>query len=245
MTSAPLPPYGSSDPSVAAFVVLPAVMAALFVAAVWQAWRVTGASAGAARRAAWIAALAIAGWMAVTWALAASGIFLDFTTTPPAFAFLVISILAIAGAVGLGPAGRRLATAIPLWMLVAAQAFRLPLELAMHRMYERGIMPEPMSYSGRNWDIVTGATAVLVAWLLASRRASRGLALAWNVLGTLLLVNIVVVAILATPRFQYFGPDQVNIWVMHPPFVWLPAVLVLAAILGHLLVFRALAVGGT
>jgi hypothetical protein len=61
----------------------------------------------------------------------------------------------------------------------------------------------------------------------------------WNVVGLALLINVVTVAILATPRFQYFGPDQINVWVMYPPFVWLPAVLVLAALLGHIVVFRA------
>ena len=54
----------------------------------------------------------------------------------------------------------RPANHVPLWILVAVQGFRLPLELAMHRLYERGIMPEQMSYSGRNFDIVTGATAL-------------------------------------------------------------------------------------
>lgn len=241
MTPAALPPYALDDPAVAAFIVLPALVGGLFIAAVWRAWRTTGADARAARRAAGMAALGTAAWMAIALWLAASGVFLDFTSTPPPFAFLLIAILAIAGAIGFGPAGRRLASGIPLWMLVGSQGFRLPLELAMHAMYERGIMPESMSYSGRNWDIVTGASAIVVAWLLASGRAGRGLAVAWNALGLLLLANIVVVAILATPRFQHFGPDHLNVWVMHPPFVWLPAVLVLAAILGHVLVFRALA----
>ena len=49
-----------------------------------------------------------------------------------------------------------------------------------------------------------------------------------------------VIAILGTPRFEYFGPGHLNVWVMQPPFVWLPAVMVLAALAGHLLVFRAL-----
>ena len=54
-----------------------------------------------------------------------------------------------------------------------------------------------------------------------------------------LLVNVVTVAILSTPRFRYFGDDQLNVWVTYPHrFVWLPAVMVLAALAGHLLVFR-------
>ena len=67
---------------------------------------------------------------------------------------------------------------------------------------------------------------------------------AWNVGGLILLVNIVAVAILSTPTFAAFGPDRLNVFVFYPPFVWLPAVLVLAALAGHLIVFRALALAG-
>jgi hypothetical protein len=62
---------------------------------------------------------------------------------------------------------------------------------------------------------------------------------AWNVMGLVLLANVVIVAILATPRFAYFGEDNLNVWVTYPPFVWLPAVMVLAALAGHLVIFRA------
>ncbi len=62
---------------------------------------------------------------------------------------------------------------------------------------------------------------------------------AWNVLGLLLLVNVVVVAILGTPPVRYFGEQHLNVWVTYPPFVWLPAVMVLAALAGHLVIFRA------
>jgi hypothetical protein len=69
--------------------------------------------------------------------------------------------------------------------------------------------------------------------------AGRRLVLAWNIMGLALLVNIVVVAILSTPRFAAFGPDRLNTFVTYPPFVWLPTVLVLAALAGHLIIFRA------
>ncbi len=136
--------------------------------------------------------------------------------------------------------GTRIVATIPLWVLVLVQAFRLPLELAMHDMYERGIMPVQMSYSGLNFDIITGIAAIPVVFLTATRRTGRSVVAAWNLLGLALLVNVVTVAILATPRFRYFGDDHLNVWVTYPPFVWLPAVMVLAALTGHLLIFRAL-----
>ena len=97
-----------------------------------------------------------------------------------------------------------------------------------------------MSYSGRNFDIITGITALVIA-LVVRRRPSRALVLAWNVMGTALLLNIVAIAIASTPRVRYFGDDRLNVFVTYPPFVWLPAVMVLAALAGHLLIFRALA----
>jgi hypothetical protein len=99
-----------------------------------------------------------------------------------------------------------------------------------------------MSYSGRNFDIVTGVTALVVAFLVLAGRAGRGLVVAWNVLGLFLVLNVVTIGILSTPRFRYFGDDRLNVWITYPPFVWLPAVMVLAAISGHLIIFRATSV---
>jgi hypothetical protein len=224
-----------------AFVVIPVMLVVAFGAGVAHAYRSSGEPGWRVRRAT-IATVACALiWMAVTAAVAESGILREWTRTPPPFAFFAASIFVVGGAIAAGPVGGRLARHSPLWALVAVQAFRLPLELAMHRMYERGIMPVQMSYSGFNVDIVTGLTALVVAPLVAKRRAGRGLVLAWNVLGLALLVNVVTIAILSTPRLRYFGNQQLNVWITYQPFVWLPAVMVLAALAGHLVIFRALA----
>jgi hypothetical protein len=129
---------------------------------------------------------------------------------------------------------------LPVWVLVLTQSFRLPLELMMHEAAIEGVMPVQMSYSGRNLDILTGITAVPVAWLLAKRIGGRRLAAVWNLMGTLLLVNIVCVALLSTPTFAYFGPERLNTWIAYPPFIWLPAIMVSCAAIGHLLIWRAL-----
>lgn len=50
---------------------------------------------------------------------------------------------------------------------------------------------------------------------------------------------VVIVAILSIPSpFQQLKPD--NIWVAYFPFVWLPTAAVVAALLGHLVLFRKL-----
>jgi hypothetical protein len=220
-----------------AFVLLPLCLAAAFVAGVWFAWSRTGSPHPA--RAAAIAAAGTIAWLAVSWEVAATGVLARWNATPPPFALLVVTVVLLAFRLGLGPVGRRFAQAIPLWLLVGIQAFRLPLELAMHNLYERGVMPAQMSYSGRNYDILTGITALVLAVLIVTGKAGPPLVRRWNTIGLVLLVNIVVVAILSTPRIAYFGFADLNTFVAEVPYVWLPAIEVLAALAGHLIIFRA------
>jgi hypothetical protein len=240
-----VPDYDIFAPAPLTFVLLPLLLVGLLAWGTSVAWSRSGAGRAAARRAGVLSAAAGGAWMAVTWTAAWSGILREWDRIPPPFMFLVAAIFALALLMAYSRLGTRLVAAVPLWILVLVQAFRFPLELAMHDMYARGIMPVQMSYSGLNFDIVTGITALPVALLTATRRTGRLVVAAWNVLGLVLLVNVVTVAILATPRFRYFGEDHLNVWVTYPPFVWLPAVMVLAALAGHLLIFRALAATST
>ena len=138
------------------------------------------------------------------------------------------------------PLGSLLVRGLPLWFLVGSQVFRFPLELLMHRAFTEGVMPEQMSYSGQNWDILTGISAGVLGWWLARRPVPRWVVGAWNLGGLVLLVNIVTVAVVSTPIFRWFGDDRLNTFVTFVPFVWLPTVLVTAALMGHVLVWRKL-----
>jgi len=234
-----MPNYKFSDPMIAAFILIPIALAVTLAWATFTAWRRSGATVAAARRATVIVAVDAAAWMTLTWAAAASGILQQWDRTPPPFLLVIVGMVIISLILAFGRVGSRIAQHIPLWALVAIQAFRLPLELAMHALVARGIMPVQMSYSGRNFDIVTGATAIVVAVLVKMGLGGRRLVMGWNVLGLALLVNVVSVAIASMPLLRRFGDDRVVTFVTYPPFVWLPAVMVLAALAGHLVIFRA------
>jgi CubicO group peptidase (beta-lactamase class C family) len=223
-----------------AFRVLPIGLAALLVAGTYVAWRRTGSGPWRAAVAAGRMAVGVAVWMAITHLAAQLGI-LRFDTRPPTMVFLVIAVVVLSLGLGASPVGRRLALGLPLWVLVGAQSFRLPLELMMHRAYEAGLMPVQMSFSGWNYDILTGASALVVAALVGAGRAGRRTVRAWNVLGALLLCNIITIAWLSAPTpLRLFHTPPANTWITAPPYVWLPAVMVAMAILGHLVVYRAL-----
>ncbi len=178
-------------------------------------------------------------WVAFTFVLAGSGLLARFDARPPPLLLLLVPTIGLPLALACSPLGARLRGA-PLAWLIGFHAFRLPLELVMHQAAAEGTMPGQMSYSGVNFDIVTGITAILVGGLAWAGRAPRWLVLGWNALGTALLVAIVGIAVASLPVFHAFGdaPARVNTWIAFAPFQLLPAVMVAGALLGHAVLWR-------
>ena len=223
------------------FVVLPVVIAAGFIAACAWAGQRLGEAVTVRRRRTLRLGSAVTAWLVLTGLIAASGVLRRVDVRPPPFAVFVLAIVVVGVVVPYSSLGTLLVRGLPLWVLVGFQAFRLPLELVMHRAYVEGIMPVQMSYSGRNYDILTGISAAVLGVWLARASVPRWVVGLWNVVGFALLVNVVAIAVLSTPLFRWFGDEQLNTFVTYPPFVWLPTVLVTAALMGHVLVWRRLA----
>jgi hypothetical protein len=161
----------------------------------------------------------------------------------PAPALLLIAGLTIlTGALVVSPVGRRLAAGLGLGAVIALQAFRIPVELMLHRLYLEGAVPVQMTYAGRNLDVLTGVTGLLLGgWMLLRRRAPRAVVIGWNLLGLALLVNIIGIAVLSAPvPFRRFTDGPPNLLPSTFPYVWLPSFLVQVALGSHLLVFRQL-----
>jgi len=221
------------------FVAVVVLVAAFFVAALLKTAPAALGEGGSSGRA--LVAVVLLVSLVVPGALAGLGL-LDRYDPLPAPGLIVVLVVSIGTVVlAFSAPGRRLAAGIPLAVLVGFQVFRVPVEVLLHRLYLEGVIPVEMTYAGRNFDIVSGLSAAALAALLAKGRGSRALVLVWNVLGLALLANIVTVAVLATPTpFQVFDQGPPNRLPSMVPYIWLPTVLVQAALLGHLLVFRAL-----
>jgi hypothetical protein len=192
-------------------------------------------------------ALVAGGLLAVLMVLSAvgarTGALARFDTLPPPMAVMMGSVFALGFGMGLSRLGKAMAGAVPMVVLVGFQAFRLPLELVMHRAAAGGIMPVELSYAGYNFDVWTGAGALaLVVWYLWKRDLPRTAVWIWNLWGSYCLAAIAFIAIASSPMIRFFGdtPDHVNTWVLFFPYAWLPVVLVSVAIAGHIVVWRKL-----
>lgn len=190
----------------------------------------------------WVTLLVAVPYLILPGFLAQVGALDRYSPLPAPALVLIGALTAVTVVFILSPAGARLAASVPLAAVIALQAFRIVVEYLLHRLYGEGVVPVQMTYAGRNFDIFTGITGLLLGiWLLSGRTAPAGLLWAWNLLGLALLANIVVTAVLSTPTpFRAFLEGPPNLLPSSFPFVWLPSFLVQVALGSHLIVFGKL-----
>jgi hypothetical protein len=240
------------DAATLSLLVLVAAVAGLFLLAVAIANKAAAAGSGAtgggtpadkrtANRRTLIATALLAAWLAYSGAMAGKGMLLDPEAFPPPLARIMLPGLLLVLFADFGGLGARLAKHLGYAALVGFHAFRLPLEGLLWWFYKQDRLPVQMTFEGRNLDILTGISAIILAVLVKRGIAGRKAVMIWNLAGLILLLNIMTVAILSLPgRLRLFHNEPANTLVLHFPYVWIPSVFVLAAFLGHLLVFRKL-----
>ena len=217
----------------ALFVALVVVMAVVVFGALYRAGAGLGVIAGIGMI-----------YLAVPAVLASRGALDRYNPLPAPALVMVLVLTVITLTLTLSSVGRRVIARIGLPALVGFQAFRIPVEWLLHRLYQEGVIPVEMTYAGWNFDIVSGLTAAALGLWLARGGRSPGLVIAWNVLGLVLLANIVTIAVLSTPvPFRQFTDGPANVLPSIIPYVWLPSFLVQLALAGHVLVFRHVSAG--
>lgn len=127
---------------------------------------------------------------------------------------------------------------VPIRVLTSLQVFRVFVEILLWMLFLQNLLPEQMTFEGRNFDILAGVTAPLVAYFLSENKK---LMIVWNLLSLALLINIVTIAILSMPSpFRVFFNEPGNTIVTTFPFIFLPTFLVPLAYALHFLSLRKL-----
>ena len=125
---------------------------------------------------------------------------------------------------------------LPLKVLTILSVIRIPVEFALLWLFQGGLIPQSMTFEGRNFDILSGITSVIVFFLaFRGGKINRPLLIVWNLLALGLLCNIVTIAILAFPSVSPNLPVELqNRGVTFFPYIWLPTIIVPIVFFTHL-----------
>lgn len=187
-----------------------------------------------------IAVASIGGiWLLLQALLAQRGFYYAPTSMPPHMTLAIMPPVIFMVVLFAVPATRKQLMHIDLRALTWLNAVRIPVELTLFWLFIGGYVPQLMTFEGANFDILTGITAIAAAiWGFTANGsvARRWLLLLWNMGGLILLFNIVIRAVLAIPSpIQQLAFEQPNVAVLYFPFIWLPSVIVVAALFTHVL----------
>lgn len=113
---------------------------------------------------------------------------------------------------------------------------RVPVEVVLFYLFLNNMIPELMTFEGRNFDIVVGITAPIIGILYLNGKISKQGLFIWNVIGLFLVFFIFINGILSSELpFQQFGFEQPNRGINYFPFVLLPATIIPIVIYTHII----------
>ncbi len=181
-------------------------------------------------------------WMTLQFFLGRTNFYDNENAIPPRFILLIIPAFALTIFLFLTVGGRNFIDSLNLKQLTLLHTIRIPVEIALYYLFIAKVIPQIMTFEGRNFDIVAGLTAPFIFYFgFIKNKISDKLLIVWNVISLSLLVNIIIIAFLsAKTPLQQFAFDQPNIALGHFPFNWLPSVIVPLVLFSHLTSLRQL-----
>jgi hypothetical protein len=139
-------------------------------------------------------------------------------------------------------AGKTFIEQIDLRLYTYLNVVRVPVEFTILWLFMYNLMPQTMTFEGRNFDILSGITAPFMGYFAwRTGKPNRPMLLVWNTICLLLVLQIVGTGILSAPTpFQQLSFEQPNKAVLYFPFVWLPSIIVPIVLFGHFVAFYRL-----
>lgn len=181
-------------------------------------------------------------WIALQGVLSAAGFYLKMDTIPPRFALAVVPAFIAMIYFLTNKTSQNFLDKLSLKDLTMLHICRIPVEIVLLWLFQSQQIPQSMTFEGRNFDILSGLTALPMAWFAFQNGEIKRLPLLiWNIICLVLVLIIVTIGILSAPTpFQQWAFEQPNVGVLKFPFVWLPSVIVPIVIFSHLISIKRL-----
>ena len=184
-------------------------------------------------------------WTVLQSIIGLSGVYQDTDTMPPKLMiFGILPSLILILTVFFTKKGKLFINQLNIKNLTYFHSIRIAVEVLLGLLFYYGVVSIYMTLEGTNFDLLSGITAPIVAYVAFKKgTGNRDILLAWNSIGLLLLVNVVVTAIFASPSpFQKLSFKQPNIAILYFPFNLLPTVIVPIVLFSHLAAIKRLTI---
>ncbi len=175
-------------------------------------------------------------WCMVQSVLAYRGFYQNTQTVPPRFVLVLFpSTLLIV--FGLLPKQRNyMIKNRKLKISTFLHTVRIPVEITLYSLFLHKLIPEILTFGGRNFDIISGISAPIIGYLYLKNKIGVNVLLTWNVICLFLVIFVLCNGILSAELpFQQFGFEQPNVAIKYFPFVLLPALIVPLVIYTHII----------
>jgi hypothetical protein len=186
-------------------------------------------------------------WIGLAIALATTGIYASTATPVPVVGVMVaLPLIAIGAAASLSSSLRETLLALPVSLLLGLNALRILPGAFILLLASQGKLSGPFPQSAGWGDIIVGVIAIPL--MLAAARnfaGSRRALLAWNILGTLDLLEAVALGVLSAPGspMQIFGGAIGSTAMWSLPWSSIPTLLVPFYFITHGIIFARLLQG--
>jgi hypothetical protein len=186
--------------------------------------------------------IGVVSWLVLQSAISLTKFYTIVDRMPPRFVLLLFPTLLLIVILFVSKKGRSFIDDFDISVLTLLHIVRVPVEFTLYWLYQHQLVPEIMTFEGRNLDILSGLTAPFFYYFGYHRKVlGKKTLLIWNIVCLLLLLNIVATALMSLPTpFQRFAFDQPNIALLYFPFVWLPCCIVPIVLFAHLAAIRQL-----
>ena len=183
-------------------------------------------------------------WTVLQSIIGLNGVYQDTDTMPPKLmVFGILPSLILILTVFFTKKGKVFINQLNIKKLTYFHGVRIAVEILLGLLFYYGVVSIYMTLEGTNFDLFSGITAPIVAYLAFKKgKENRNMLLFWNSICLLLLINVVVTAIFAFPSpFQKLSFEQPNIAILYFPFNLLPTVVVPIVLFSHLAAIKRLA----
>lgn len=176
-------------------------------------------------------------WIILQSTISSSGFYDDTNLPPRIVIFQILPLFLFTFIFLISNKKHKILNAIPVYLPIAYQSFRVIIELYFHQLYKQGILPQQVTYSGYNFDIVFGASAIFMALYAYRKTPSKRVLLIWNLLGITVVLNAAFTFITSFYFPQIWGsnePELAEIFLRFP-YQLLPSFFMPSAVFFHVL----------